>query len=228
MFADEKLRLEGIASKQQLLSDQLDPRKESKFLEFYVRFIPRLLNAERCSVFIYDPVNSKVWLKAGTALRERGIEVSLSDSIVGQVISSGRPVVTTDLQSRDGTHKKIDTTTGFVTREVICVPIRSGDGTTVTGAIQVLNKQGGGRFSEEDRTFLEEVGDHFQNIVESIYVGQEAISITKSTVTAASRAVVGSLIVAFVSILIVTMFGIYGGLRPWFVDKPYTEQFKPR
>ena len=228
MFADAKLRIEEIASKQQILSEELNPKKESKFLEFYIRLIPRLLNAERCSVFVYDPINRKVWLKAGTALRERGIEVLLSDSIVGQVITSGRPVITTDLQSRDGTHKKVDSTTGFVTREVICVPIRSADGTRITGAIQVLNKQGGGRFSDEDRAFLEEVGEHFQSIVESIYLGQEAISITKSAVTTASRVVVGSFIAVFASILIVTMFGIYGGLRPWFVDQPYTEQFKPR
>ena len=53
--------------------------------------IPRMLNAERCSVFIHDPVNRKIWLKAGTALQERGIEVSVKDSIVGEVISSGKP-----------------------------------------------------------------------------------------------------------------------------------------
>ena len=138
MLSNAKHRLDELSSRQQLLSDELDPTRESKFLEFYVRMIPRMLNAERCSVFIHDVVNGKIWLKAGTALQERGIEVSVKNSIVGEVISSGKPVITSDLQSRDGAHKTIDTTTGFVTREIICVPIRGADGTKVTGAIQLF------------------------------------------------------------------------------------------
>jgi GAF domain-containing protein len=227
MFADEKLHLEEISSRQQALSDQLDPKRESKFLEFYVRLIPRVLNAERCSIFIVDPANNKVWLKAGTALRERGIEVPLNNSIVGEVIVSGKPLITSDLQSRDGTHKAVDTSTGFVTREIICVPIRSANGSKVTGAIQVLNKKGGARFTDDDQGFLAEVGEHFQGIVESIYVGQEAVKMTRSAVATASRAIVSSFIAIFASILVVTIFGIYGGLQPWFVDKAQTEQFMP-
>ena len=227
MFADVKRNLEEVSSRQQALSDQLNPRMESKFIEFYVRLIPRVLDAERCSVFILDPASNKVWLKAGTALRERGIEVSLKNSIVGEVIASGKPVITSDLESRDGTHKAIDTTTGFVTRQVICVPIRSVDGSKVTGAIQVLNKKGGARFTEDDQGFLAEVGEHFQGIVESIYVGQEAVRITRSAVATASRVVVVSFIAVFACIFVITFVGIYGGMRPWFVDKPRTEQFMP-
>lgn len=226
MLSDVKHRLEELSLRQQVLSEELDPKRKSKFLEFYVRLIPRVLNAERCSVFIYNPVNNKVWLKAGTALRERGIEVSVHNSIVGEVIASGKPVITSDLQSRDGVHKAIDTTTGFVTREIICVPIRSADGSKVTGAIQVLNKKGG-RFTEEDQGFLAEVGEHFQGIVESIFVGQEAVSMTRSAVATASRAVVSSFIAIFASIFVITIFGIYGGFQPWFGDKTPTERFMP-
>ncbi|MBI3376304.1 MAG: GAF domain-containing protein [Betaproteobacteria bacterium] len=220
MLSSAKHRLDELSSRQQVLSDELNPTRESKFLEFYVRMIPRMLNAERCSVFIHDVVNGKIWLKAGTALQERGIEVSVKNSIVGEVISSGKPVITSDLQSRDGTHKSIDTTTGFITREIICVPIRSADGSTITGAIQVLNKKGGGRFTEEDQSFLEEVGEHFQAIVESIYVGQEAIGMTRDAVTTAGRAVLLGGIAVFASFLVITVLGVYGGLQPWFVDKP--------
>ena len=101
MVSAAKLHLKDLSSRQQALTNQLDPKSESKFLDFYVRLIPRVLDAERCSVFILDPSNDKVWLKAGTALRERGIEVPVGNSIVGEVIRSGKPVITTDLQSRE-------------------------------------------------------------------------------------------------------------------------------
>ena len=222
-----KLRLENLSSRQQALTDELDPKRESAFLEFYVRLIPRVLNAERCSVFVLDPASNKVWLKAGTALRERGIEVPLDNSIVGEVIVSGKPVITSDLQSRDGAHKTVDTTTGFVTREIICVPIRSADGTKVTGAIQVLNRKGGGRFTEEDQSFLAEVGEHFQGIVESIFVSQEAVGMARDAVGTASRATILSFMVIFASAIAITALQIYGGMRPWFMDKPASHQYMP-
>jgi GAF domain-containing protein len=226
MFLQAKLRLDQLSSRQRVFSEQLDPASESRFLEFYVRLIPRVLNAERCSVFIHDPAKGKVWLKAGTSVRERGIEVSLTGSVVGDVIATGTPVIATDLQSREGAHKRIDTTTGFVTREIMCVPIRSTDGSKVTGAIQVLNKKAGG-FTQEDQRFLFEVGEHFQGIVESIYLGQEALSMTRSAVATATRAVVVSFIAVFASLFVITFFGIYGPVQPWFVDKPHTERFVP-
>ena len=227
MVSAAKLHLKDLSSRQQALTNQLDPKSESKFLDFYVRLIPRVLDAERCSVFILDPSNDKVWLKAGTALRERGIEVPVGNSIVGEVIRSGKPVITTDLQSRDGAHKTVDTTTGFVTREVICVPIHSADGSKVTGAIQVLNRKGGGRFTEDDQSFLAEVGEHFQSMVESIYVGQEAVSMTRSAISTASRATFISFIAIFASIFAITSVQIYSGMRPWFTDKAKSHQYMP-
>ena len=227
MFSSNaKLRLEELSSRQRALTDELDPKRESKFLEFYVRLIPRVLNAERCSVFILDPASNKVWLKAGTALRERGIEVPLDNSIVGEVIASGKPVITSDLQSRDDAHRTVDTTTGFVTREIICVPIRSADGTKVTGAIQVLNRKGGGGFTEDDQSFLRE-GAHFQGIVESIFVSQEAVGMARDAVGIASRATILSFTVIFACVFAITALQIYGNMQEQLTNRPKSQQYMP-
>ena len=191
MLSDVKRQLDDLSSRQQALFDEIDPKQGSKLLDFYVRITPRVLNAERCSIFIHDLENRKVWLKTGTGVTERGIEVSLSDSIVGQVIASGKPVIANDLQIRNGTHKKIDTETGFVTREIICVPVRSKDRSEITGAIQVLNKKNGGGFNADDQAFLEEVGEHLQSVVDSVFLSQEAIGMSKKLVTVANQVIVG-------------------------------------
>ena len=191
MLSNVKLQVADLSSRQQALFEEFDPKGGSKLLDFYVRVTPRMLNAERCSIFIHDPENRKVWLKTGTGVTERGIEVSLSDSIVGQVIASGKPVIASDLQIRNGTHKKIDAETGFITREVICVPVRSKDRGETTGAIQVLNKKSGGGFNAEDQAFLEEVGEHLQSIVDSIFLTQEAVGMSKKLVTVANQVIVG-------------------------------------
>ena len=195
MLSNVKLQVADLSSRQQALFEEFDPKRGSKLLDFYVRVTPRMLNAERCSIFIHDPENRKVWLKTGTGVTERGIEVSLSDSIVGQVIASGKPVIAGDLQIRNGTHKKIDAETGFITREVICVPVRSKDRGETTGAIQVLNKKGGGGFNAEDQAFLEEVGEHLQSIVDSIFLTQEAVGMSKKLVTIANQVIIGGVMV---------------------------------
>ena len=206
MLTDAKQQLEELSSRQKVLAEAIDPKQQTTLLDFYVRIAPRLLNAERCSIFIHDPQNKKVWLKTGTGVTERGIEVSVKDSVVGEVITTGKPVIARDLESRDGTHKKVDTTTGFVSREIICVPIRSKDGSQITGAIQVLNKKGGAGFGAEDQAFLEEMGNHFQSIVESIYLGQQALDVGRNAVASASRAIIGAIVITVATCLIAFSF----------------------
>ena len=203
MLANVRLQVDDLSSRQKVLFDEIDPKQGGKLLDFYVRVTPRMLNAERCSVFIHDPENRKLWLKTGTGVTERGIEVSVDGSIVGDVIASGKPVIASDLQNRSGTHQKIDAETGFVTREIICVPIRSRDRGAITGAIEVLNKKSGGGFGKEDQAFLEEVGEHVQNIVDSIFLSQEALVMTNKLVTIANRSIMA--VVLAVGIVIVML-----------------------
>lgn len=192
MLSNVKRRLDHLSSRQQALLEEIDPKQGGTLIDFYVRIIPRVLDAERCSVFIHDPVNRKVWLKTGTGVTERGIEVAVNGSIVGNVIASGQPVIASDLQSRLGAHRNIDAETGFVTREIICVPVRSKDRGEITGAIEVLNKKSGGGFSTEDQTFLEEVGEHLQSIVDSVFLSQEAVGMSRNLVTTARNAIIAA------------------------------------
>ncbi len=50
-----------------------------------------------------------------------------------------------------------DATTGFLTQAMIVVPIKSKD--TLLGVLQVINKKGGGIFSDEDLTQVQEISD---------------------------------------------------------------------
>lgn len=212
MLSNLKLQVADLSSRQQALLDGIDPKRENNLLDFYVRITPRVLNAERCSVFILDPENRNVWLKAGTGIAERGIEVSVDGSIVGEVIASGKPVIVNDVQERSGAHLKTDLRTGFVTREVICVPVRSKDRQKITGAIEVLNKKGEGRFNAEDQAFLEEAGEHLQSIVDSIFLSQEAVGVSKKLVTVAVRATAAGFIALGASFFLLVVLSIYAGL----------------
>ncbi|MBD3646976.1 MAG: GAF domain-containing protein, partial [Pseudomonadales bacterium] len=147
-------------------------------LAFYVRMMTRLVKAERCSIFIHDPVTESVWLKCATELPERAIEVDPdTNSVVGEVISTGEAIIDNDMQNRDGYHKSVEAETGFQTRHLMCLPIKSLDGERVMGAVQLLNKTEGDGFTDEDKATVLEMAHFLEMGVENIYFNQHAVGV---------------------------------------------------
>ena len=166
-----KMRLERVAQ-----SWTLDNYRS--FARFYVSILPKIMGAERCTLYIIEMATEKICSIFGTDLEERQIEPPRKGSIVGEVISSGKGIIVNDLESREGYHTSIDVETGFVTRSMICVPIKSGTTHGVTGAIQILNKRLQGSFRKEDLALLEEVAHNLSMSIENIIVNQEILRIS--------------------------------------------------
>lgn len=145
-------------------------------LKFYVHIVPKLLNAERCTVYIIELGSEKIYSKYGTDLDGKIIEPPRGESIAGQVISTGTPVVRNDLNVQKGYHKEVDAGTGFVSRNTVCAPIKSVTGQRVIGAIQVLNKISGSDFTDADLGLLSEVAYWLSQAIENIVINQEILS----------------------------------------------------
>jgi signal transduction protein with GAF and PtsI domain len=165
-------KLEQLRKKQQLMEKAWRETGNRQLLKFFVDIMPRTLDAERCSIFILDPVNEKVWLQCGTGLTEKQLQVPTSNSMVGQVIESGKYVMETDLEDQAGAHDVVAVKTGYVTRDALCVPVNGVTSKKVVGAIQVLNKIRG-EFTDEDRDILERLAFHLQMNIENIFLRQE-------------------------------------------------------
>ncbi len=144
-----------------------------ELLQFFVDIIPRALGTERCSIFILDPVNDDVWVQCGTGLSEKAVTVPKSGSLVGQVVSTGQIIIEEDMQSHVGAHDLVAMKTGFITRNAMCVPVHGVTTKRVTGAIQILNKKDGFKFSTFDRTTLEKLAFLLQMNIENIFLRQE-------------------------------------------------------
>ena len=178
MFKDIENQIDQLNQKRNYLDADLDTSGKISLLEFYVKIVPKVLNAERCSIFIYDPDSKTIWLKCGTELEERDIEVTLEyDSVVVNVITTGQHKVVTGLDKKNGIHKRIDENTGFVTRDILCIPIKSLDGKDVTGAVEIMNKQGEGAFNDDDRELLEEMAHFLELTIENIFFNQETANV---------------------------------------------------
>jgi signal transduction histidine kinase len=92
---------------------------------------------------VLSPVGSKL----------HGIKVAVSGaSIVGTVASKRLPLIVNDAQADPRWDTSFDETTGFHTRNLICVPMISRN--RLVGVIELVNKRAPAGFSEEDTELL--------------------------------------------------------------------------
>ena len=170
-IAELKLRLERVAQSWTVE----DYRALTKF---YVKILPKITGAERCTIYIIEMATEKICSIFGTGLEERQIEPPHDGSIVGEVISSGNGIIVNDMETRAGFHTNVEGDTGYSTRNMICAPIKSASTHGITGAIQVLNKRLHGSFTKEDLTQLEEVANYLALSIENIIINQEILRIS--------------------------------------------------
>ncbi len=147
-------KLESIKHKQEKLDSAWKKTGNKDLLQFFIDIMPKVLDVERCSIFILDPEEDTAWLQCGTGLSEKQVSVPTKGSVVGRVISSGKPWMDMEMESSVGEHDVVSMKTGFVARNTLCVPVFGVSTDTVTGAIQVLNKHAR-EYTEEDKATLD-------------------------------------------------------------------------
>ena len=131
-------------------SDSLD-----EILAALVELTSAEVNCERSSFLLNDPETGELFSRVAQGMSRRELRFSNSDGIAGAVFKSGRGVIVNDAYSDPRFNKAVDQATGFVTKNLMCVPLRTVKGDLV-GVAQCLNKNGGS-FTDEDLTLLDEI-----------------------------------------------------------------------
>lgn len=114
-----------------------------------------LLEAERATLFLYDEEKHELWsrvlLDDGDS---REIRLSAGEGIAGHVMVTGESLRIDDVANDPRFAARFDRDTGFVTRSMLCEPLIDSHGKRI-GVCQVLNKRGGGAFTEWDGELLD-------------------------------------------------------------------------
>ncbi|HSW84762.1 MAG TPA: GAF domain-containing protein, partial [Usitatibacter sp.] len=111
------------------------------------------VGAERGSLFLNDPATNELFSRVAQGNMRRDIRLPNTTGIAGFVFTHGDPLTIHDPYSDERFNRSIDEQTGFVTRNILCVPIRTVKGELI-GVAQALNKRKG-RFTHRDLTVLE-------------------------------------------------------------------------
>ena len=155
---DISLNLERLAflAKLPLLLNSSFDRK--KVIEMTIQNLVSSLEAEAATVFLLNDANTELtfWaLAGGNKLELEGKKMPRDKGIVGWVIDRKESLLILDAANDPRFFSDIDKKGGFVTKNLICVPILVR-GDTPIGAIQVLNKRGDKAFKEDELLFVEQ------------------------------------------------------------------------
>lgn len=96
-----------------------------------------LVNAERCSIFMVDSETNMLWSKHSDGMGR--IAIGLDSGIVGDTYKRQESQIVNHPYQDDRFMSKIDAKSGFITRNMICVPIFDSK-REVIGIIQILNR----------------------------------------------------------------------------------------
>ena len=122
-------------------------------LETWVEMTTAEFEAERGTLFLNDPLTNELYSRVAQGNIKHEIRVINSSGIAGYVFSTGESLLIQDAYADPRFNHSIDEQTGFVTRNMICAPIRTVKG-EIIGVAQTLNKKTGD-FTKRDLAVLE-------------------------------------------------------------------------
>ena len=114
------------------------------------------MQADRCTVFLYDKEHDELWSKVALGLGSTELRFKSNQGLAGHVFQTGETINIKDAYSDSRFNKNIDKETGYRTKTILCMPIKNINQETI-GVFQVLNKITG-YFTEEDEDLLVTIG----------------------------------------------------------------------
>ena len=114
------------------------------------------IQADRCTVFLYDSEKNELWSKVALGMDSQEIRFPADKGLAGYVVKTGEPLNIPDAYSDPRFNPDIDKETGYRTKTILCMPIRNNN-KEIIGAFQVLNKLNG-VFTKEDEDLLAAIG----------------------------------------------------------------------
>ena len=114
----------------------------SSLIELLIREAPSVMNAERATIFLADHQTRELYSHLGVGLHHYQIRIPWDSGIAGWVFTHGQPLNIADTYNDPRFNKDVDPQTGFHTKSLLCVPLRTPGGEMI-GVFQVLNKKAG-------------------------------------------------------------------------------------
>lgn len=126
-----------------------------KALSAIMDALGKALEAQASSLLLLDDNASTLHFKTCTgdkANEVKSMAISLGEGVVGWVAKTGKPYLVTDAQNDPHHARQIAEKLDFPCQTIIAAPVK--DAGRILGAVEVINRQNGKPFNEDDLNFL--------------------------------------------------------------------------
>lgn len=143
--------------------------------------LSQLIKAKNWTLFLLDPQTQELYFEVVVGLDKQSltdIRIKLGEGIAGTVALTGKPILVPDVRQDSRFSNRVDNLTGFVTRSVICLPLRMRG--SVIGVIEVVNPEDPWLFQLDFMPVLSILADYVAIAIDNArnYEKIESLSIT--------------------------------------------------
>jgi sigma-B regulation protein RsbU (phosphoserine phosphatase) len=156
--------------------------KLNELLALIMKTSSEVMRSEVASLLLIDETSNELVFRValggkGAELEEK-FRVKMGEGIAGSVAASGKPEIVNDPQKDPRFAKRFDNSTGFVTRAILCVPMRAKG--KILGVLQAINPILRAGFSPEDLELFETFADQAAIAIENAQLHGEIVKQEKA------------------------------------------------
>ncbi|HAE37673.1 MAG TPA: hypothetical protein DCG57_03420 [Candidatus Riflebacteria bacterium] len=187
-----QLRMEEMAALLEVgrvVSSTLDLRE---LLTKIMSTATKVMRCETSTVYLVDDQTNELYFhivsgdpNVGAKLQE--IRLPLGTGLAGWCAQNNKPIIVPDTEKDPRFFKGADKKSGFVTRSMICVPMRLKD--RVIGVLQVLNRTGTIPFNDHDLEMLENMANQAVSSIENARLYENIQKVYLSTIEVLATAI---------------------------------------
>ncbi len=122
--------------------------------------VEAMLNIEAGSLLLTDPATGELVFQIALgdkADRVKPFRIPKGQGIAGEVALTGKPLIVANVDQDKRHFKKLDQTTDFLTRNILCVPLVLYD--QIIGVLEIINKRVG-NFTQTDLELLSSIASY--------------------------------------------------------------------
>ncbi|MBL7077184.1 MAG: GAF domain-containing protein [Kiritimatiellae bacterium] len=144
-------------------------------LESVMSVAKDVMAAEASSLFTIDDDTGELLFhiaQGAKAERVKTIRMEAGQGIVGHVVDSGEPLIVNDVANDSRWYSKPDEESGFQTKSILCVPLRTRE--RILGAVEILNKIDG-PFTRNDLVLCQAVAGQAAVAIENAMLHEQML-----------------------------------------------------
>ena len=173
-------REEQLAQLLNVSSDMIKEMELTSLLKYTMDEAARIIDADRCTLYLVDENTNELRSFIAQRAEVQEIRMPLGKGIAGFVAKTGELINLEDAYKSPLFNQQTDKETGYRTRTVLCIPLKSKEG-KIIGALQALNKKGDGAFTFNDEWLFKSYGSCATNAISTVLAEEDTDSVSKAT-----------------------------------------------